>query len=123
MLLPYVIGFLAVAVFPLALAGYGGHLATLALADGTKRRRALILVWGLAALGVVFAGLQQIEAYRSDKEHDASQDTLKSKLDTSLQRQEYMRGQLDSIGLMVGKVGEKTTDPAVGQLAGAIIKA
>lgn len=33
-----------------------------------------------------------------------------------------MPGQLDSIGVMISKVGEKSPDPAVGQLAGAIAK-
>jgi hypothetical protein len=120
--LSYVVSFLSVAVFPLALAGYGGHLATLAITDPKGRKQALLIVWGLAVIGVVCAGLQQIEAYQSDKEHDQKQSAVQVKLDTSLQRQEYMRGQLDSIGLMLGKVGEKTPDPAVSQLAGAIIK-
>jgi hypothetical protein len=118
--LPYIVSFLGLALFPLALGGYGGHLATLALPEGTKRKRALWLVWGLASLGVLFAGLQQIEAFRSDKEHDSTQVDLQSKLATSLQRQEYTRGQLDSISLMIG--GRTGGDPALGQLAAVIGK-
>ena len=128
-MLSYIIGFLAVAVFPTALALFGGHLATLAIADFHKRRLAIGAVWGLAILGIVFAGLQQIGSYRSDQEHDAkvselqrTANGLQGTVNTSLQRQEYMRGQLESIGLMIGKVGEKSTDPVLGQLAGAIAK-
>jgi hypothetical protein len=121
-MLPYVVSFLGLALFPLALAGYGGHLATLALTEQKPRRRAIFAVWTMAILGVVFAGLQQIEAYHSDKDHDEKQEALRSKLDASLQAQQYTRGQLDSIGLMIGKVGERSTDPVLGQLAGAIVK-
>ena len=60
--------------------------------------------------------------YKSDQEHDSEQTALQSTLNTSLQRQEYMRDQLDGIGVMISKVGEKSPDPAVGQLAGAIAK-
>jgi hypothetical protein len=121
-MLTYIVNLLAVAVFPLVLAGYGGHLATLALPDSRDQRRAKLVVWGLALAGVLFSALQQAEAYRSDKEHDEKQAILQSKLDTSLQKQEYARGQLDSISVMIGKFGEKSSDPVLGQLAGAIVK-
>ena len=107
-------------MLPLALAGCGGHLATLALADPQRKRRALWLVWGLAAAGVICCALQQIGAYHSDKEHNEEETTLQGKLDASLQRQEYMRGQLDSIGLMLGKIGEKTNDAGLKDFASAI---
>lgn len=109
----YILTFLSVALFPLALAAYGGHLATLALGE-KPRKKALAIVWSLAVAGVVTAGLQQVGAYRSDKQHDAAQGDLRAKLDQSLQRQqdgslreEYMRGQLDSITIMIGKLGQK----------------
>jgi hypothetical protein len=122
-MLPYLIAFLAIAVFPLALAGVGGHLAAVALPDQAARRRTyFFVIWGLALIGIVLAGLQQIEAFHSDKEHDAKQELIQGKLDTSLQRGEYMRGQLESISLMLGKVGEGQKDPAVSQLAGVIVK-
>ena len=128
-MLPYFVAFLAVAVFPTALAAIGGHLATIGIEDPQKRGWWLRVVWALASIGVGFAALQQVESYRSDSEHDyrisilqKTTDGLHDTLSTSLQRQEYMRGQLESISVMVGKVGEKSTDPVVGQLAGALAK-
>jgi hypothetical protein len=93
------------------------------------RRRALWTVWGLAAIGVVLSGFQQYLTYRSDRDRDtrqaamqnkaeADQKLLQASLNTSLQRQEYVRGQLDSIALMVSKFGERSPD--LRPLAGAI---
>jgi hypothetical protein len=128
-MLSYVIAFAAVALFPTALAAIGAHLATLAINDSKLKFKVILLVWTLAVIGVALAGLQQIEAYRSDLEHDSKISDLQNAANglqvtanTSLQRQEYMRGQLDSISVMIGKVGEKSSDPVIGQLAGAIAK-
>jgi hypothetical protein len=75
---PYVLTTVAVAVFPLALAGYGGHLATLALPEGSKaKHKALILVWGLAICGVVVFGISQVMAYNADAKR-SSEDARKS---------------------------------------------
>jgi hypothetical protein len=49
----YVISLLSVAAFPLAVAGYGGHLAAKVLAK-PERRRALLVLWVLAALGALY---------------------------------------------------------------------
>ncbi len=49
----YVISLLSVAVFPLAVAGYGGHLAA-KVPDKPERRRALLVLWVLAALGALY---------------------------------------------------------------------
>jgi len=103
----YVISFLSVAAFPLAVAAYGGHLAAKVL-DPRERRKALSTVWILALLGLLLAGLQQVLIYRSDRAHElqqgaleakaeADQRQLREKLDSSLQRQEDVRKQLDSI--------------------------
>lgn len=103
----YIISFLAVAAVPLAVAGYGGHLAARVL-DGPRRRRALSIVWMLAALGVLLSGVQQILIYRADEtrmrqqaalEAQAEQDRheLQAKLDASLLRQEEVRQELGSI--------------------------
>ena len=119
--MPYLISFLAVALVPLVLAAYGGHLAASVLA-GENRRRALWFVWSLAAVGVFMAGLQQYNAYRSDKDHDDKQIVLQSKLDASLLSQARISGQLDSIGLMLGTIGERNRDVGLGQLAAAIKK-
>jgi|SRR6266705_1917859 len=103
----YVISLLSVAAFPLAVAGYGGHLAAKVL-DKPERRKALSVVWVLAVLGVLLAGLQQVLVYRSDRAHElqqaalqakaeADQQQLREKLELSLQRQEDVRKQLESI--------------------------
>lgn len=64
----YVLTFIAVSVFPLLLAGYGGHLATLALEKDPKaRRNALTIVWVLALFGVILFGVTQVVTYRGDK--------------------------------------------------------
>jgi len=103
----YVISFLAVAAVPLAVAGYGGHLAAKVL-DGPERRRALAIVWVLATLGVLLSGVQQIMIYQSDQAHmrrqavlemkaEQEQQQLQAKLDASLNHQEEVRQELGSI--------------------------
>jgi len=75
------------AVFPLALAGYGGHLATLALqAHSKERRKALFIVWGLAILGVVAFGVSQIFTYRSDRSHEREDVAFRSDVRNRLQQ-------------------------------------
>ena len=100
----YVISLLSVAAFPLAVAGYGGHLAAKVL-DRPERRKALATVWALAVVGLLLSGLQQMLIYRSDRAHDLQQadlqakaekdqQQLREKLDSSLQRQEDVRNEL-----------------------------
>ena len=103
----YILSFLAAAAVPLAIAGYGGHLAAKVL-EGPERRRALSVVWVLAVLGVLLSGLQQALIYRSDRMHEREQMTmrakaerdqqeLRDKLDSSLRRQDDVRQELGSI--------------------------
>ena len=103
----YLISFLAVAAVPLAVAGYGGHLAAKVL-DAPQRRRALTFVWALAALGVLLSGLQQMLIYRSDMAQEREraamtakaeqeQQQLRDKLDVSLRHEEEVRAELGSI--------------------------
>jgi len=66
--LSYIVSFLGLALFPLALGAYGGYLAVVGLADKKQKHLAVVIVSVLAGLGVLFTGLQQIQAYRSDKE-------------------------------------------------------
>lgn len=82
----YILSFIAGAFFPLALGGYGGHLAAVALPDKpSKRRRALVLVWTLAGLGVASSGVQQVVSFHADHQKDladaADQTSIGSKLD------------------------------------------
>ena len=103
----YVISFFSLAAFPLAVAGYGGHLAAKVL-ERPERRKALSIVWILAVLGVLLSGIQQVLVYRSDRVHeveqaalrekaDQDQQLLREKLDSSLQRQDDVRKELGSI--------------------------
>lgn len=103
----YILSFLAAAAVPLAIAGYGGHLAAKVL-EGPERRRALSVVWVLAILGVLLSGLQQALIYRSDRMHEREQammrtkaendqQELRDKLDSSLRRQDDVRQELGSI--------------------------
>ncbi len=82
----YLITFIAIAVFPLALAGYGGHLATLGLPNGSKeKRRALIIVWTLAAIGVLLFGVVQMTAYHADSTRDKKDEAFRNSVETKLQ--------------------------------------
>jgi hypothetical protein len=103
----YLINFLAVAALPLAIAGYGGHLAAKVL-DKSDRKRAVRIVWTLAILGVFMSGLQQVFAYRSHKADDVRQLSLaatdekdrrqlQEELQRSLQREDYLTTELDAI--------------------------
>src|ERR1700731_1002605 len=61
------------------------------------------------------AAKEQVEALEKQRQ-------IQEKLDSSRMSQEYMRGQLDSISVMVKKVGERTTDPVLGQMAVTIAR-
>jgi hypothetical protein len=103
----YLISFLAAAAVPLAVAGYGGHLAAKVL-DRPERRRALAVIWVLGALGVLLSGFQQVLVYRSDADHERQraamaakaemeQQQLRDKLDASLHHEDEVRVELGSI--------------------------
>src|SRR5208283_384343 len=103
----YFINFLAVAAIPLAIGGYGVHLAAKIL-ESTDRRKALAIIWLPAAVGVLLSGVQQILIRRSDRamelrqvalqaKAERDQQQLREKLDSSLRRQEDVRQELDSI--------------------------
>ena len=103
----YLISFLAAAAVPMAVAGYGGHLAAKVL-DRPERRRALTFIWALAALGVLLSGLQQMLVYRSDVDRESQmtameakaeqeQQELRNRLDVSLHHEDEVRTELGSI--------------------------
>ena len=103
----YVLSFLSVAAVPLAVAGYGGHLAARVL-DGPQRHKALKTVWVLASLGVLLSGLQQVLVYHADRAHEREQTAmraqaekdqqdLRERLDASLRHEEDVRQELGSI--------------------------
>jgi hypothetical protein len=84
---PYIITFVAVALFPLALAGYGGHLATLALSEGSRaKKKALAIVWGLAIAGILLFGLSQKIAYNADNARDSKDNSFRNDVLSKLQK-------------------------------------
>lgn len=103
----YFINFLAVAAIPLAIGGYGAHLAAKIL-DIPDRRKALAVIWILAAIGVLLSGVQQVLIHHSDRSQELKQaaleekaerdqQQLRDKLDASLRRQEDVQQELGSI--------------------------
>jgi hypothetical protein len=93
----------------------------------------MFVIWGLAVCCVVLTGLHVFLAYQADRGHEKAQydaeqrhkveqEQLTEKLEMSTRQQEYMRGQLDSIGLMVGKMGDSRNDAGLTKLAAAIEK-
>jgi hypothetical protein len=103
----YFINFLAVAAIPLAIGGYGAHLAAKIL-ESQDRRKALTVIWILAAVGVLLSGVQQILIHRSDRAQelqrvalqekaDRDQQQLREKLDSSLRHEEDVKQELGSI--------------------------
>ena len=82
-------------------------------------------------MAVALYGAAQWLTYKSEGVHEQKEverqtaaekesGQLRARLDDSLHRQEYMRGQLDSIALMVGKLGKKENSSAMRLLAKAI---
>jgi len=65
----YFLNLLSGALVPLLLAAIGAHLAAPPIAG--KRRRIVIVIWGLTAAGIVIFGVSQYLAYRADKNHAA----------------------------------------------------
>jgi hypothetical protein len=103
----YLISFLSAAAIPLAIGGYGAHLAAKIL-DDPGRRKALRIIWLLAAVGVMLSGLQQVLVYRSDRTQELRQEALQvkaerdqqqlqEKLDKSIQHEEDVKRELGSI--------------------------
>ncbi|HWF37523.1 MAG TPA: hypothetical protein VG322_03325 [Candidatus Acidoferrales bacterium] len=73
-------------MFPLLLAGYGGHLATLAMEPGSKEKRnALAIVWGLTVLGILVFAVTQAMQYRSDKQRESTDASFRASVLQKLQ--------------------------------------
>ncbi len=69
--------------------------------------------WAVWAFGVIISVLTAVYIHHSDQIHneelrksEQKQDDLRGKLDQSLLQQQYTKGQLDSLALMVGRVGQ-----------------
>ena len=74
----YLLSFLAAALFPMLLAGYGAHLATIALSDARQRRKAFTIVWGLAILGVLLSAMSQLASYHLDERRDSGETSFRT---------------------------------------------
>jgi hypothetical protein len=68
--------------------------------------------WRIAVLvfGIAVSLLTWLQMSRADGMHDREQKELQNKLDQSLLTQQYTKGQLDSLALMVGKIGQSTPE-------------
>lgn len=82
---PYVLNVLAAAVIPLFLAGYGGHLATLALHSKREKRTAIAIVWCGAGSGVLLFAILQVVLYRADAEKNRSDQTFRMIMTNGIQ--------------------------------------
>lgn len=87
------------------------------VATSTTKHR----VW-LFVMGVGFSALIILQQTRAREKSDVQQIQLRDMLNKSLQRHEYTKGQLDSISLMIGNLGEKTNNETIKLFAGAIAK-
>lgn len=111
----YIITFLALAAFPLALAGYGGHLAATIL-KGEERTKALRIVWGLTILGLFSFGLQQYLTYRSDVEREKERQKDRDRQGAQFQKIDAGIEELKRV------TPSKPTDPPEKVLAAAAAK-
>jgi hypothetical protein len=94
------VSFLAVALFPLLLAGYGGHLAAKAF-PGEEKAFALKIVWGLAILGVITSGVQQFLAYQTDYKNEGKQSDLREEVHGLRSNTSYLINTMAGIFSMV----------------------
>jgi len=76
----------------------------------------------LGVFSIILIVTQSRATAKEQQEAQEKQRQIQEKLDSSRMSQEYMRGQLDSISVMIKKVGEKTTDPVLGQMAVTIAR-
>lgn len=66
--------------------------------------------WGVLIFGIVISLLTAIQIYRSNASREKAQENLKSELDQSLLNQQYTKGQLDSLSIMVGRLGQSNAN-------------
>lgn len=89
--------------------------------EGRQKAKAKWIIWTLAATGVCVAAIQQNNVYRVDKLNETRQQIIQRKLEEATGAQEFMKGQLNTLAVLVGKIGESSGTPSVmKQLAAAI---
>jgi hypothetical protein len=79
-LMIYILLFVAYALVPLTLAGYGAHIG----AEGTRNKKLklkqLLIIWGLAIVGVLVSGIAQYASWRSDTKRDRNEQVFQSQI-------------------------------------------
>jgi hypothetical protein len=80
-----ILGTTALAIVPLLLAAYGGHLAAEMIENPIKRRKAKLIFWGLCLVGVSLAFLQQFRAVNSDVSNQSKTDGVEAHIVTLLE--------------------------------------
>src|SRR5437016_3934324 len=84
----------------------------------------LFLLFGVASILLIVRQSNETAKTQNETQEkaDHQEKELRGKLDQSLQSQEYMRGQLDTIGLMIGQVRRVKNNAEMDKLATAIVK-
>ena len=123
------LAYVLLGVVQVATAVWGGIVSALTIPAGAERRFHVGTFVALGLFGcalIVWSGLRTFDTQRASNsaQSQLQEDLGKARdgMNQSLRRQEYMRGQLDSISLLVGRASEKSADPVLGQFAGAIAK-
>ena len=76
------IGTLSLAIIPLFLAAYGGHLAAKTIAEPRQQTLAKLYFWGACILGILFIFVQQYRSSESDVRKDALAQEQRAKLES-----------------------------------------
>lgn len=109
-----------------ATAMWGGIVSARSLPAGRERTVHVAFFVVLFCVGMSLIVWSGGRAYHAQEANDKAQkklqadlDAARGKLDQSLLAQEYMKGQLNSIGIIMGKLGDSGS-PALKQLASAV---
>jgi hypothetical protein len=114
--------YLILGLTQIAMAVWGGIVSTKSLPSSGQTSLHARIFYAMGFFGLLSMACIGWNNHQVKEEDRNVKQSLSDQLQSSLQRQEYMRGQLESISVMIGKVGERSTDPVVAQLAGAVIK-
>ncbi|MBP7527134.1 MAG: hypothetical protein KA801_04380 [Syntrophorhabdaceae bacterium] len=114
-------------IVQIATAVYGGIAST--KKNSKDKTKKIMIFAGLGVLGIALILVSGVRTYDAQKANEKVQADLRQqvqatndKLSQSLISQEYMKGQLNSIGTVMSKIGEKSPDPVIGQMANTISK-
>ncbi len=128
--------FVALGAIQIGFAVWGGMVSVKSLPSGENRHLHALIFWVLGAFGLILTVVigslnygEQQDAQRDRQEANKvqkqmGQDLSKAQTDLSASRlsEEYMRGQLQSISLMIGKQAEHSPDESLKEMAHGISK-